>query len=207
MSTATSLNIALLPSSTITQRAIEMSEKISGSVGTHFSLNTTTLLPHITIYQVHVPNTSIEKVTQQLTNIASHTNPFTITLRTVSVNYKTFLFWECDKSVDLQNFHEETVKQINPFRNGLVLPVLKSVTGLTEEDKKDVEQFGALLIGKRYHPHITITRLQKPEDAPFACKLLQEDNVGKFLVDRFILGYLGDHGTVTGVIDTYKLSR
>jgi len=76
---------------------------------------------------------------------------------------------------------------------------------LSEGDKYDIKTFGSLLIGRRYDPHITITRLKRKEDAPKAIRILGDSKRLSFSPKALILGYLGNHGAVTGIIESFHL--
>lgn len=162
---ATSLNIALLPNEETRDRAIEISQRLGREFAVHFTLNKESLLPHITLYQAHFPLTNVESLKDKLLFLSSQIRPFEIRLGSFTVQYETFVFWDCVKQDDLQRAHQSMVDLANPLREGLVLPHLSTVTNLSPEDKQDIENFGSLLIGPRFYPHITITRLKNPEDA------------------------------------------
>ena len=90
------------------------------------------------------------------------------------------------------------------MREGLIPSQLAYITNLSPGDEYDINNFGALLIGPRYQPHVTITRLKKEEDAE---KVIE--NFGKFKKSSFsakglILGYLGKDGTVIGILNRYN---
>lgn len=202
-----SLNIAILPPDEIADQVIEMSQKINSVVGSRFILKQGKLFPHITVYQAHYPIKNIEKIKLICQKIISETRPFNITLEQIIITLETFLFWDCQKNENLQTLHQEAVDSANPLREGLILPHLVDITGLTEEDRYDKETFGALLIGSRYRPHITITRLNNKEDSVKALKLLAYQEQMTFKSKELVLGHLGDHGTLTGIIERYPFKQ
>lgn len=201
---ATTLNIAILPSDEITAQAIEMSKKIADKVGSRFILNSHTLFPHITIYQAQYPNKNINILKSIVKKLCLEQQLFEIQLDMISISHETFLFWNCEKTLTLQNLQKKAVDLANPLRNGLIPTSLADVTGLSEGDKYDLKTFGALLIGPRYMPHITITRLKNEEDAKKAIKILAGSKKFSFKPNGLILGYLGEHGVVTGIIKKFS---
>ncbi len=203
--TAVSLNIAILPDATVRNQAIILSEHITKKIATHFTLNTNTLLPHVTIYQARFPKQNLKKVVQKAKEIARLVQPFTIELNLLSVEYETFFFWHCKKIDQLLKLHKDIVDATNKLREGLVLSHLAGVTGLSEEDRKDIQMYGALLIGPRYRPHITLTRLLNSTDSEKALHIIGKKKKMQFLVKNVIVGYLGDHGTVNGIVETIPL--
>lgn len=198
------LNIAILPSDEVIAQVIGMSKKIADEVGSRFILNLHTLIPHITIYQAQYPGKSVDKLKSIAKILSLEQELFEIKLDVITVSHGTFLFWNCQKSVILQNLQEKAVELANPLREGLIPTSLVDVTGLSEGDKYDVKHFGALLIGPRYEPHMTITRLNKEEDAEKAIKILSGSKKLSFKPKELILGYLGGHGTVTGIVENFR---
>jgi 2'-5' RNA ligase len=204
---STSLNIAILPSTEVAAQAIEMSKKILTEMGSRYLLGFKTLIPHITVYQAQYPNKNIAKLKNIIEKFVLDLPSFRINLDAITVSHGTFLFWNCEKNKVIQDIHEKVVALANPLREGIVLSQLADRTNLTPEDKSDIEKFGALLIGPRYEPHITITRLNRENDAEKAIKLLSDTKNILFKPKSIILGYLGDHGTVTEIIEEFPFNQ
>ena len=203
---ATSINIAILPSSGVSELAIALSQKVGQNFPTEFTLNHERYMPHVTIYQAHFPLKNIPLLVNELKGITSATEPFRINMEEFTISYDTFIFWICERSQALQSLHEEVVGRTNPLREGSILPHLTQVTGLTEDDKIDMQRYGALGIGPGFRPHLTISRFSDFNDANAAINSLKEvNNKAIFEVKELILGYLGQSGTVNGVIETFKL--
>lgn len=205
---ATSLNIAILPSPGVRDLAITLSQKVAQNFQTEFVLDEQKFMPHITVYQAHFPVNNIEKIKDVLDQIAHSTAPFGVTLGEFSISHDTFLFWNAQVSENLRRLHDQIVENNNHLREGLILPVLATVTGLTEDDKVDMQNYGSLLIGSRFRPHITITRLSDQKDEENVMKSLRKFNYKAiFEVNELILGYLGPNGTVNGIIETFKFGK
>lgn len=200
----TTLNIAILPSDEIQAQAIAMSEKIAKEIGSMFILNSNTLIPHITIYQAQYPSKNINKVKNIARDLSLGQELFEIKLSSIAVSHETFLFWRCERNSILKKLQDKAVELANPLREGLVPGSLADVDGLNEGDRYDVKHFGALLIGPRYDPHITITRLKRKEDGEKAVKILSISKKLSFRPKALILGYLGNHGTVTGIVENFR---
>lgn len=201
---ATILNIAILPSDEAIGQAIAMSKKIADEIGSRFVVNLKNLIPHITIYQARYPSRRIQMLKDIVKALSLEQKLFEIKLGAITVSHDTFLFWNCEKSLILQNLQGKAVELANFLRDGLIPDSLADVRGLSKGDRYDVKHFGALLIGPRYQPHITITRLNKKEDAEKAIKILSESRSLSFKPKGLILGYLGEHGTVTGIVENFR---
>ena len=202
---AVSLNIVILPDALATQKAIEMSKAVSEHLPTHFVLNATNRLPHITVYQAHFPRHNMDAVKKNISDIASVVKPFEVTLDRTTISYRTFLFWNCVKTQKLTHLQQQVIASVNHLRNGLLLPSLQTITHLSKDDQNDIKQYGALLIGPRYEPHITITRIRNEQDGEKAASLCNA--IARFNVNRLVIGYLGEHGTVTEVIQSFPLKN
>lgn len=198
------LNIAILPSDEVATQAIAMSRQISDELGSRYLLSSNTTIPHITVYQAQYPDKNVGKLKSMVKEFTLEQGLFEIKLDAITVSYGTFLFWNCEKTRALQDLHEKAVMLANPLREGFIPSQLADRTNLTFGDKYDIKTFGSLLIGSRYQPHITITRLNKETDGREAIKILTESKKLSFNPKRLILGYLGEHGIVTGVIESFS---
>jgi len=198
------LNIAIIPSEEATNQAIKMSQKISDELGSRFILGQKTLIPHATVYQAQYPSRNIDRLKDMVKDFAQKTDLFEIELNKITASHGTFLFWDCEKSPILQNLHEKVVELANPLREGLIPSQLSDRENLSSGDEYDIKTFGSMLIGSRYKPHITITRLNKDSDAEKAIELLSDTDNFSFKPRGLFLGYLGEHGTVTKIIENYS---
>ena len=198
------LNIAILPSDEVAVQAIAMSKKIAEEVGSRFILNFDNLIPHITVYQAQYPSRNIDNLRSIARNLSLKQELFEIRLDVITVSYGTFLSWNCERTRILQNLQSEAVELANPLREGLIPQSLTDVKNLSGGDQYDVKMFGALLVGPRYTPHITITRLNKETDAQKAIEVLSGSENLSFKPKGLILGYLGEHGTVTGIVENFR---
>jgi hypothetical protein len=200
---ARSLNIALLPDEETIVKAIELSALIGSRVNTEFELNSADLLPHITIYSAHFPEANIDGLRNSLSNIAPTFPPQQVRLGGFSIELGVFVFWKCERTDSLHGFHNAVLTDTNPRRNGLIMPVLDTVSGLSSEDESDKQTYGALQMADRWNPHLTVTRLSNSDDATVVISLLREIEPVEFQVDRLSLAYLGNHGSVTEIIEEF----
>ena len=125
----------------------------------------------------------MEKVKREIRAVGATQQPFTVDMHGYAVAYDTFVFWDCVKSEKLENLQSAIIARVNNLREGLVLPVLKTMTNLSEEDKKDAQMYGSLLIGERFRPHITITRLKNGSEAKQAALILGQTQLFWFFIN------------------------
>lgn len=200
-----SLNIAILPDSERRNKAIELSKKLASKVPSYFVLDGEHFHPHFTVYQAHYPVRNLEKLKIALYEIARRLKDLEITMTDFKVSHETFVFWSCLKTEDLISAQKEAIGIANPLREGLILPQLKDGRVESEGDKEDIRNYGSLLIGPRYEPHITITRIKNPKDSDKVLEILGEAKRETFRPESLVLAYLGDHGTVTKIIEKVNL--
>src|SRR5258708_30327964 len=171
---AISLNIAILPDAERKNKSIELSRKVAAEIPSYFVLDGESLHPHFTVYQAHYPLRNLDKLKKAVDEIAQRLSGLEITMDSFRVVLGTFIFWGCEKTGELINAQSGAIGLANPLREGLIMPQLMDREGLTDEDRGDIKNFGSLLIGPRYDPHITITRIKNPNDAERTIEVLGE---------------------------------
>lgn len=196
------LNIAIIPDEEIKSKIIEVSNLVSSKIPTQFVLGKKRI-PHITIYQAAFPAKNLDKVKKVVSDLAEKNAPFEITMKGISISHGTFLFWNCVKSDRLISLHEQAVNKANFLREG---QIIKNLPIQSAEDKFDVENYGSLLIGPRFSPHITVTRISNPIDKAKAIQFAKVLGEETFKVKTIILGILGQHGTVREIISAFPFS-
>lgn len=201
---AVQLNIAIVPDPRIQEKALRLSELLSRKFDTHFVLNTKNLIPHITISQARYPERNLGKVID-IVREQIKVEPFKVNLDTFDVRYGQFVFWNAERTSSLAAFHQQIVDATNPLREGLVIEHVAAMEGLSPEDVSDRERYGALLIGHHYQPHITLTRLKQPTSVEEITRFIGKGEKNQFNVEKIIVGYLGNHGTVNGIIEEIPL--
>lgn len=202
---AVQLNIAIIPDAGIQEKALRLSGLISRNFDTHFVLNTEDLIPHITISQARYPERNLGKVIDIVRNATIKVKPFRIDLHIFDVRLGQFVFWNAERTSNLVAFHKQVVDATNPLREGLVIEHVAAMEGLSPEDASDREKYGALLIGPHYQPHITLTRLKKTTEVEKITRVIGKGKQDQFDVAKIIIGYLGNHRTVNGIIEEIPL--
>lgn len=206
MEDSEALNIVYLPDDSTRRKAIELSERLASRLSIEFTLGKDKH-PHITIYQARFPTKNVEKLKEVIRQIVSKTRLFEIKMAEflANVGVPGFIWWTAKKSDQLLKVHWKILDSVNPLREGLIPEGLKNYPA-KEEDKMEIENYGSLLVGKRHQPHITITRIKNLSDGQKALKILGKEEHSTFTADKIALGYLGDHGTVTGIIEEFALA-
>lgn len=197
-------NIVLLPPDEISQEAIRLSRLIANKFPVEFVLDGKTRYPHLTLYQLEIPDKNLSIAKKRLSNIFKST---------ISTNFDHyfggshgFISWDCSRNKSLFGLHKAVIKNLNLLREDLLLPSKKlKYNFLTKQDCLQIEEFGSSGLFEYFRPHITITRLKH---GTFYKKALQILPSRKSLVVNFnkaALGKLSIHGTVTEMIEEFKL--
>lgn len=194
------LNIVLLPEDKIRDVAIDISRKVHDTVETDFILDGKTKFPHITVYQARFPEKNMASISATLKTIAGKITPFEVSLGKFS-SFGEFIFWDADVTNELMYLHRSVLYLVNPLREGLILKGLqdgKWDMGLTY----NIQNYGSLLVGSSYQPHITIAHPTHKEDVKKTVVDLRP-RVAKFTANKMCIGLLGDYGTVTKILEEY----
>lgn len=198
-------DVVLLPPANISQNAINLSLGLARKLPLEFVLDGKNRYPHLTLFQIEVPDHNIEEVKKKLRELFASQRPIISKLLNFS-NHGTFIFWDCQVTTELQIMHELVLKTIEPLREKLMVSiVIKSHSSFTKKQKIQLRRFGAIGLLEDYHPHITITRLKHKGDVQMAKAELSGIKITAIQFEQAALGKLSDHGTLTEIIEIYKL--
>lgn len=199
------LNIAFIPPKEIADYATGLCRKVMEDHEVSFSLDGVNNFPHITIYQLVIPEKNLEKLVGILDSI---TEKITIQ-RFEFINFQeNFGFLGASfKAVEaIKAVQREIVDRVTGLREGRdILEVDDPRTkGWPESHKKIVAGYGFDNLFDFYNPHITITRLpdfKKAQD--LAGKLAWP--FSEFESNSIGLYSLGEFGTCNKLIREFKL--
>lgn len=194
------LNIVILPPREIREAAIEMSRKLKEGFQTELTLNGLNSLPHMTLYQARFPENALEAVSAYLREIARKTSPFEVSLGGMSSFYRS-VWWDVQPSSDITHLSKSIIYQLNPLREGLTVGFWKGGKWNMSETFS-IENYGSVVIGDSFRPHVTITTLRDQRDVRPALDSMRP-KVVKFVSESMHLALLGDMGRVTQVLEEF----
>lgn len=194
------LNVVLMPDNGVRDVAIDISRKLSENFQTNFVLNATNKLPHITIYQAGFPGKNLDQISAYLKTVASRMSPFEVILGKFS-RWNNYIFWDMEVTNEFMHLNKSVVYQLNSLREGVILKYLQGGKWNMSETYS-IQNYGNLLPGKDYTPHITICSLKDDREAERA---LQETRpkIAKFIATKMFLGPRGQHGTFTEIMEEF----
>ena len=199
----TELNIIILPDEKISEMAIDMSRKAREIAPTNFVLDGRKIIPHVTVYQARFPENNIDKISAYLKTVAEKMSPFELAFGKTS-HWNNYVFWNTDATNEYMHLNKSVIYQINPLRDNLILKGLDGKKWNMSETYS-IQNYGSLLPGKDYTPHITVTAAKTDQDAQ---KISQEirPKIAKFTATKIALGRLGEFGTVTEIMEEFHFS-
>ena len=206
------LNIVIYLPKNIEEISIKSSKEIYKKGGL-FYLNKKTNFPHITLYMSQFPIKNIPKIKEVLKKIASKIKTFE--LEAINYRYNTntnYVDVEFKKTIQINKLQNLIIKSINPLREGLLrkedeIRILNP--DLNQKIKEIINKKGTSSMGKKYFPHITLSRINKSKS-----KFSLNENINKlpniqnFNHKLFKIGlfFQGKHGTCSKKIDLFDLN-
>lgn len=198
-----SYNVVLLPNSSLSKEVVRLSRKIASKFPVEFILDKNHY-PHLTLYQVEIPDKNFKIVQDLLSDIFK---------KSLSVKFdhyfgsnNGFVSLDCQNAKDLYTLHHTIVNKLNQYREGEILPSKKFKYDLSDKDYLQVENFGTSGLFENFRPHITITRLKQKSDYKKALKVLPLRKPVMIKLERAALGKLSIHGTVPALLKEYRLT-
>jgi hypothetical protein len=204
------VNVVVVPDERTIETARRLGEILGGKYDCYYSLDDKSYIPHISVYQAQYPRKNIELVRKYTVEAAAETTSFTVEVKSYQTYY-TFIFWNLLQNPSLTNLHYRLLEKLNPLREGLLMPHLTTtgyMTGekFTEEEAEAVQKYGTIVVGKLFKPHITLARLKKVIPDEELKKVLPQTS-STFKVSSIYIGKMGDHGTVTDILETFDFKQ
>lgn len=149
-------NIVILPSETLAQRAVNISEQLRPN-GVLFTLQAGVCFPHASLYMTQLKVSDLDRAGRALAEVAER---FTA-LDLEATHYhqeQGFIDIEFARSQALDDLQAAVVQAINPIRDGMREKDKARMVNATGLAKENFEKYGYPNIGKLFRPHITLTR-------------------------------------------------
>jgi len=196
------VDVVLLPTEAMMDRAIEVNAELVKKFGKKIVLNKENCLPHISLAMGCVDEKDIADVEKVLKRIAEQ-YPMG-DLRVVGVRVGTNLagekvsVFEVEKTKSLQSLHEEVMENLAPyFSYDVTSDMIYAGAEVEESTLLWIKSYPAKSSFSNFSPHITIGY---GEMNNFSFPI-------KFGVSRLALCHLGNHCTCREIILSIKLKR
>lgn len=198
------LNIVFIPPKEIADYAAGLCLKIKEGSEISFLLDGINNFPHITIYQLVVPENNMERLVGKLDKITQNSNPQTF-IFTDFQEHSGFLGAGFTPTDSIKAVQKEVVDSISDLREGNIVSLDDpNLLDKPDQYKQIITEFGFDNLFDFYNPHITITRLPDFEKARKLAKQLTWP-FSEFESSSIGLYSLGEFGTCNKLIKEFKL--
>lgn len=197
------LNIVFTLPEKVSRSAVSLSGKIKTETRVNFTLHQSTNVPHITVYQLIIPDRNLDRLIKILEDLALKLPPQNFRFAGFE-EHSGYLSVQLDLPPRVKLFQEEVVKSVNFLREGRSLIGEEEALNYPESQRKNIAEYGFDNLLDFYNPHITITCLSDPEKAKrFISGLNWTEN--EFSCSAIGLYSLGEFGTCKELIREFKL--
>lgn len=198
-------NIVTVFHGIVADELIAKSREIASVVPSKIVLNTTDMLPHMTIYTTNFPQKHMSEVIQRLSQIAAQTKSFPILFNRAVIDMQT-IFLNAHMTEDLYMLHERIVDSLNELRNGLYDEGELSLIGDDERRKKSLLTYGMWAAKELYIPHSTLSRPFDSARCNDALAVVGSEVHIETVIETISLVIRGPNGTCKEILETFSLS-
>lgn len=202
------INVAVKPPKDISDKAIKISKSLSEKSKAYFVLDGKNYYPHLTIYSPEFPKKSLDKILDQIEAITSGTKTFGCRLLDLHT-HDGYIDVEAELSSQFKKLHETIIEKLNPLREGHLrekYTVEENLMKLKLAQRENIQAYGYPDAMELYRPHLTLIRLEDPDEAKKLTKEIGWD-IYELIVDTIAAFTMSSHGTCTGVIKEFKLQQ
>lgn len=198
-------NIVSLFDRKLTDELIRLSREVASVVPSKIVLNTTDMLPHLTLYTSNFPPRRVSEAVIILENIAKQQNSFTVTFNKKVIDMQS-IFINAQMSDELYKLHERVVDGLNDLRGGFYDENELNLIGDNQERKKSLRKYGMWAAKELYVPHVTIARPEDSSRCGEALSILPDRIHYEVMINSFSLVVRGPNGTCSQVLETFPFS-
>ena len=204
----TALNIVFLPDNIIAGKALNICNNLKKQkISLVFQLDTKKYRPHITLFQGYYPNKNIPTLIEKLKSKLALVPRTRIEMDDFWVSPAGFVWWNCKKTQQLQEIHEEILDVALPLQEGNISSNnMAMIDILPERERKMIDTTGSIYNRELFSPHITISRLGDFEKAEKALHYLGQGESGSFTPTVITIAHLGEHGTISNTVERIPFS-
>ncbi len=195
-------NVALIPSEVVGIHAIEMSQMFEGNGGM-FTLDSTHVYPHISLYHVPLDPEKVEGVIRVLQETLAGIQPMPLKQSEYRSARSGFVNVGYEKSESLLNLHQAVLQSLKPFWSREIEEKEKNKEW-SPEQQTNASEYGWHAVDTLFDPHLTFSRLAEPN--PEKVTDMKPQNFS-FVSDLVGLFELGEHGTCTRCLAIFELQK
>lgn len=191
----------------IAKKAIDLSREIAKNNEVVFVLDGVQFHPHITIYSPEYPEANLEKILMVVEKITDKTNQTTLDFQSIKNNQGSIIV-HFKLSPEIKSLHEEIVKELNLFREDHTREKYKPGSDyhldFSQEQLKNIAEYGYPDAMSLYKPHITIIRLKDNSLAETIANTISWEPA-HFTVNKLAVYTMGESGTCKDLVKEFIL--
>lgn len=199
------LDIVILPPAGLRRKIGKRIKKATRGVRCTFIVDNSNLIPHQSLFHLKTSKARLPKLLAVVDGIAKkypkikyQSKGAVLSPRGSGIAYYLLL-----KPEILVKLHKEVLNKCHKFRTGVVLWNLKKE--IWGYNKTYRQKYGSQHILKNFHPHVTMVRLKRAEDAP---KVLRKMKMNfKFTAREIYVCEVNNWLQVKRVIKKFKLKQ
>jgi len=166
-------DIVILPPDKLRQKLGAKMKRALQGVPHFLVIDNDKLIPHLSLFHLKIAKKRVPDLFSTVERIAKRHSPMPIqsTGTKFSPTGSGFVFHTLSKPEILVKLHKEVIKKCHQLRTDAVPWNLKTL--ITGRKKIYRQKYGSHHILKNFHPHLTMARLKKPDDAAQVLKKMK----------------------------------
>lgn len=157
------LNVFFKISDPLYKEIIETSKEIGCKFNSTFIVDDKRFFSHLPLYLFAAPVKNKAKIVKVARKFAGSIKPFKVMATKVVSAANGLVMVDFEKNEELYNYHLQALNLLNPLREGCQREKYqdeKYLHSLPEKDQEKLREYGHLYVLGKYHPHITIARIE-----------------------------------------------
>ncbi|MGD8373524.1 MAG: DUF1045 domain-containing protein [Candidatus Woesebacteria bacterium] len=200
--TSLPVDIVMLPSEELTQKAVAASKSLQQH-GALFELNAATgPFPHASLYMTQLKTEDLDKAKEIIAGIAAKTPVFNL-VATRYVQEEGYIDPDYERTDELADLQMKVVNAINPIRDGMRAKDIARLPETTGIVRENLEKYGYRGVGELFRPHMTLARFAVGKKIDTSVLPPASELSGQFI--KLGLFEMGDNGTCVRKIAEFEL--
>ena len=184
-------DIVMIPDTDVTNSAILLSKRL-GKYETYFTLKDGEYYPHVSLYMVQLDMSKIDHIKDLLSGVATNSSKITLNPKEYHQEWG-YVDIEYEREANSDKLQMDVVHALNPIRDGLRQKDIDRLPEAVGLERENIVTYGYRSIGKKFAPHITITRFAGRKDIDLTA--LPDISTFKATFSKIGIFEMGENGT------------
>lgn len=196
-------DVVLLPEPALASKAIETSQSL-GQLGAYFTLKLGEYFPHTSLYMLQLDDQGLERAKHIVERVASSTRRLTLEAQGYMFG-EGYVGVDYLRTADTDNLQAQVIETLNPLRDGMFEADRQRMEAAAGVELENYQKYGYKHVGELFRPHITLSRLVKPQ--PDVVEFLPDYSQFNGTFDRLGIYEMSDHGTCVRKVVEFTLAQ